>query len=138
VNAVPVTPELSRDVEAQMARDGHQLPYGPATHALVGATGIYGAFSVRDLPLVWFWMDTRTKEPLASWRAWREVERIAKELGHTRIVLPIQTDSPFHPFINRMGFELIGACELYTKPLKSTSPCVSDQSPKPQPLRPLL
>jgi hypothetical protein len=117
VNAQPVTPELSLAVEAQMEADGHALPGGPATHVLVGSTGIYGAFSVRDLPVIWFWMDTRTSEPLASWRAWREVERVATELGCTRIVLPIQTDSPFHPFIKRMGFSLIGPCELYFKPV---------------------
>jgi hypothetical protein len=84
----------------------------------MGATGIYGAFSVRDLPVVWFWMDTRTSEPLASWRAWREVERVAKEHGCKRIVLPIDPDSPFYPFIKRMGFLPIGPCELFFKPVK--------------------
>lgn len=83
----------------------------------MGKDGVLGAFSVRDLPVVWFWMDTRTSEPLASWRAWREVERVAKELGCQRIVLPIEPQSPFYPFVTRMGFTLIAPCELFHKSL---------------------
>lgn len=117
MNANPIPPDspLSLAVEAQMREDGHQLPGGAATHVLEAAMGIYGAFSVRDLPVVWFWMDTRTKEPLASWRAWREVERVARELGCHRIVLPIEPNSPFYPFVKRMGFIPIGSCELFFK-----------------------
>lgn len=118
MDAVPITDALSAAIEAQMAEDGHSLPGGPATHALVSATGIYGAFSVRDLPVVWLWVDTRTGEPLASWRAWREVERVTKGLGCPRIVLPIEPSSPFYPFIQRMGFIPIGPCELFFKSIK--------------------
>lgn len=114
----PVVPAsaLSLAIQAQMEADGHGLPGGEPTHAVMGKGGaILGAVCLTDLPVVWLWMDTRTPNPVLSYRVWRDVEATARTLGHSRIVLPITPDSPFYPFLNRMGFESVGPCEIFTK-----------------------
>lgn len=99
-----------------MHADGHGLPGGEPTHAVIGKDGaIFGAVCLRDLPVVWLWMDTRTPSPMLSYRVWRDVEATARNRGFPRIVLPITPDSPFYPFLSRMGFEAVGPCEIFTK-----------------------
>jgi hypothetical protein len=106
-------PEDMARVQAAMAEDGgHNVPC--VTHALIGDDGeIWGAFSVVYAPALFLWMDTRKGTGLGSMRAMKLAKAEFRRLGHRRILLPVQTDSPFYPWVQSLGFVPIGPCELF-------------------------
>lgn len=113
MKAVPLDPELKASVLQAMAADGgHNVP--EVSHALIASSGeLWGAFSVAYAPCLFFWMDARKSNAIGSLRAIRCAVRVFKDLGHARILLPIQADSPFYPFVGSIGFNPIGSCELF-------------------------
>lgn len=108
-----ITSDLMAQVQAAMAADGgHNVPC--VSHALIGQDGtIWGAFSVVYAPALFFWMDTRKGTGLASLRGLKAAREEFRRLGHRRILLPIQADSPFYPWVRSIGFSPIGPCELF-------------------------
>jgi hypothetical protein len=111
VTAHPITSaaELAA-LNEQMAGDNGHSCYRP-THILRDSAGrTVGAFSITFAPVLFFWMDTRTPSPLASLRALKLAVSTFRALGHERIILPCQPDSPFYRY---MGTGIIGhPCNL--------------------------
>lgn len=113
VKLVAVIPEDLSAIEAAMDADGHGCP-GGVTHGLWDDAGrLHGAVSLTYAPVVFVWMDTHRHSPLGCARAFRLVEQEVRRLGHPRMLLPIQTESPFHQYIGSLGYELVGPCELW-------------------------
>lgn len=104
-------------LQAQMDGDGHNC-YRPS-HILRDDTGeIVGAFSTHSAPILYFWMDSRKRNPLAASRGYKLAEAAMAQLGHEHIVLPIQTTSLFYTHVAQMGFQhLMGSVELFEKVL---------------------
>jgi hypothetical protein len=114
VKAVAITsPDRMAEVQAAMAADnGHNVPC--VSHELIDDSGrLRGAFTVVYAPVLFFWMDTRCGHPLASARGIRAARAELVRLGHHRIILPIQRDSPYYPFVASIGFLPMGAWELF-------------------------
>lgn len=104
-------------VTAAMAADTHNC-YRPS-HILRDDTGeIVGAFSTHSAPILYFWMDSRKRNPLAAARGYKLAEAAIIQLGHEHIVLPIQITSPFYSHVAEMGFQhLMRGVELFEKVL---------------------
>lgn len=109
-----ISPELERLVEARLIMDGgHQLPGRATLAAFTDEGALFGAFGTAYAPLLFVWMDSQKHHPRDALQAFQAVRKLMHDAGHPRILLPIQTDSTFYPFISRLGFELIGPCELW-------------------------
>lgn len=103
--------ELRSEVEAVMLADGHSFP--SPTHYFVDEGAIIGALGLGFAPVLFMWMHSTKATKLHSYRAHLEAIRILQELGHTRILLPIQPASPFCSFIDRLGYHKLGDCQLF-------------------------
>lgn len=114
MKARPILEEERAALEARMDQEGHSCPF--ATHVFIDDTGaIVGAFSTACAPVLFFWMTTDKAHGMACVRAFQLANATFKALGHPRMLLPIQPDSPFHPFIKRLGFLPMGPVELHIK-----------------------
>jgi hypothetical protein len=105
--------DLMAQVQAAMAADGgHNVPC--VSHALFDTAGaLRGAFSTVYAPALFLWMDSRNGHAMTSLRAMKVIQGEFRRLGHRRILLPIQSDSPFYPWVRSIGFSPIGPCELF-------------------------
>jgi hypothetical protein len=119
VKAIRVYGEEKREVLELMAQDGHGVP--DVTHSLVADDGeIVGAFSDEYMPVLWFWMRSNRWNPLACFRAFKLIEGMWHSRGHSRIVLPIQPESPFYQWVGheKINFQHLGSGEIWIKKIR--------------------
>ena len=110
--AITTAEQMAQVHAAMLADGGHNVPC--VTHVLIGSDeSIWGAFSVAYAPTLFFWANTRKSNALGSLRGMRMAVAEFRRLGHRRILLPIQVDSPFYPWARSIGLSPIGPCELF-------------------------
>jgi hypothetical protein len=102
------------DVDAAiiaMERDGHHIP--SVTHFFMDDNDrITGAYSLAYAPVGFFWMRTGSTG-LASFRALTLIRHELRERGHARMILPIQSSSPYYGYMQGLGLDNLGQGELF-------------------------
>lgn len=102
----------------EMAGDSHScfLP----THILKDEQGkIAGAFSTACAPVLFFWIHSSRRNPLAAAHAYALAEQEIRLLGHARILLHLEKSSPFYPYLTKVGYDVLGEVTLFTKILQT-------------------
>ena len=106
--------------EAMMSRlqdQGHYLP--DISHFLVMDNGdLIGAIDVQYQPCLFLWMDEEVWNPLAAFRAWKQIQAMWKDKGWPKMLIAIQPESPFYHWAKETGFEVIGDMRLASLNLK--------------------
>lgn len=105
-------------LNAVMDSDSHScfLP----THILRDNQGVIaGAFSVQCAPVLFFWIHSHRHNALAAAHGYALAEAEFRKRGHARILLYLEKDSPFYPYLSRVGYEEHGDVTLLTKSLQS-------------------
>ena len=104
--------ELWKQVVEEMRLDGHGVPR--PTHAVLSDDGkeVIGAYSLHFAPCLFFWMHTKRGTAITSYRALRGALGQITELGYETPLLLIQRESPFYPYVKKMGFRTMMAGEL--------------------------
>jgi len=116
VQLVPVTDELRARLVAVAAADGFHRVIHP-THAAVRGGAVIGYVSCGAAALLFGWMDTRTATARESFTVWRNAEAIMQRAGHRIVCLPCEAQSPFMPFVSKLGYETLGAARFNLKEL---------------------
>lgn len=102
----------------EMASDSHScfLP----THILKDDQGrTAGAFSTACAPVLFFWVHSSRHNAVAAAHAYALAEQEFRRLGHDRILLHLESSSPFYPYLVKVGYESLGDMTLFTKSLQS-------------------
>lgn len=111
----PATLTLLKRRMEEEAGPGAGLP--DMSHAVLDNEGtLVGCIGLRHFPVVWWWMDPHYRRPRTSYRLLRHLEGVAEGLGYQRLLLPVHPDSPFFPYLKRMGYGSLGGGELFIKP----------------------
>ena len=98
-------------VQQAMEADGHNVPC--VTHYFLNnERECVGAFSVAYAPVLFFWM-RGDQSGIASFRAMVFARHEIRKLGHHRIILPIQTNSPYYPYMEGLGLRHLGKGEIF-------------------------
>ncbi len=118
---------LCLNVRAAMLADGQGTPdEKEVTHALLGDDGtVWGGFCASYAPVLMLWLNGQRVGPhatLAKHRCIRAVEDFYVAAGHKRILLTLHRDSACYPYAGRVGYQLLGACELFAKDLTQPNP----------------
>lgn len=81
--------------------DGHFIPKPDYVAVLNGS--VVGAFSAAAAPFVFLWVKLGQKM-LVSVKILKAAEQRVRELGFPGAVIPITKDSPFRPYMERLGY----------------------------------
>ena len=76
-----------------------------------------GAFSVKFAPLVFFSMLPARANKFLSFKAWQATKKELKKLGFIDLIVAVQDNSKYYPYLERLGLNLIGACKLFHQPI---------------------
>lgn len=89
------------------------------THPIRKNGRIVGYFSIGSpgVPLVFAWLSTQELLPRESFTLINTVENHVALAGATGVVFPVQSDSPFHPLMESMGFKKAGNYDIFVKEL---------------------
>lgn len=99
-----------------MGGDSHSC-HNP-THILRDDQGkIAGAFSTSCAPVLFFWLQSTRRNPIAAAHAYALVEQAFKKLGHHHILLYLEKSSPFYPYLTKVGYCPLGEVTAFTKEL---------------------
>ncbi len=98
-------------VQDRMAKDGHNVP-SVSHYFLMEDKGVVGAYSVLYAPVVFFWMRS-DMTGITSFRGLALVRQTLREMGHKRMILPIETSSPYFEYLTGLGLNHLGKGELF-------------------------
>jgi hypothetical protein len=98
-------------VQDTMDEDGHNVP-SVSHYFIIENEGVVGAFSVAYAPVVFFWMQTGVTG-ITSFRAITLVRKTLREMGHHRMILPIEESSPYFEYLTGLGLTHLGKGELF-------------------------
>jgi len=76
-----------------------------------------GYISVAALPVFGVWMHTQRAKARDSLRVEQFCEQTAKAGGLNLICMPCSVTSPFHPYMERLGFTSFGRMDMFIKSL---------------------
>ena len=94
------------------AMEDHHRVIAPTHVVLRGEEEVVGYASLGGQALFFAWLDSRKLSAHESFRAWRQAEEVAHGRG---LCLAVSPDSPFLPFVERMGYERLGPAVLFLK-----------------------
>lgn len=109
----PVTDSDLPQLERLALQDNHALIR--PTHVFLKHDEIVGYVSLAAVALVLPWFDSRQCHADDSFYFGNMVENLAQMHGHDVLCLPFVKDSPFQPFIERLGYQKAGQVELTFK-----------------------
>lgn len=116
VSVHELTPAQMLALGEAMALDGDEDTTRYMSHVLYDDSGaIRGAFSVTCGPVLFFWMDARKGQGIASLRALRLATAMLAERGYPNPILPCSSKSPFYVWLTALGYSSMGQAEFYTK-----------------------
>lgn len=109
------TPEDAVVLEKLTASDGHAsvLP----THVVEKGPQIVGSLSIGVLPVVLVWMDTERTKARDSACVMNFFENNLADKGAPFMLLPCAENSPFRPFLDKVGYTNMGQFSLFVKKL---------------------
>lgn len=113
--------------------DGHVL-FDPS-HLVIKEGKIIGAVSMVKTPYVSVWMHTKEARATDSVVGLNSVEAVMENAGVNHYIMPCTEDSPFHPVMDKLGFQYIGMFGLYIKNLGSPLKVESQDQPQPIPFQ---
>lgn len=109
------TQEQFEAVKAAAAADNHQV-LAP-THAFRLGDTIVASASIGSVPTVHLWADSKSMNARRSLCCFRMVETFCQTLGYRAILVPCAENSPFYPFMPKLGFTRLGTSSLNLKAL---------------------
>lgn len=109
------TAEQHQQLLRVAAEDNH-LVIGP-THLVTRGEEIVGYGSIGGVMLVTAWVHTGKVRARDSWGLLNTAENLAAGLGAAQIALPCAESSPFHPFLDGLGYARLGATTFNLKKL---------------------
>jgi len=112
---VPIAPQEMPAILALAEADGHRLLM--PSHAVMRDTEVIGAFSICSIPYVATWMHTKRAEAGDSMAALASLNDGLRFTGRKAYVLPCSESSPFFPHMARLGFDRLGAFDLFKRTL---------------------
>lgn len=108
------TKEKLNEVNQVAQADGHMTVY--PTHYIEKNNEVIGSASVHG-PFVVLWMHTRRATVVDSVKVIGDIEKLLVSRGHEFAIVPITTNSPFYPFMERLGLKKLCNMSLFLKPL---------------------
>ena len=107
--------DLHNVVEAAQA-DQHRVIC--ATHLVEKSGGVVGYASIGGATPMLVWLDRAKVQARDSLYLLNLAENLAANAGVRQLIVPCQTDSPFHPFMEKFGYQNAGApFDLFLKTL---------------------
>lgn len=109
--------DLARLIEAS-AQDNHR-PICP-THLLEREGEILGYASIGCVPMVFCWVDSRKVRARQSFALLAQAEQLAAAYAPVNVIcVPCTAESPFAPFMGRLGYHQLGEAMFLVKNLKA-------------------
>lgn len=110
--------QINAHVEAlqrQANADNH--PVIAPTHVMLKGGQIIGYLSLGGLPTVHAWFDSHHKHAADSLKMIEHGETALREKGVRTFGICCAENSPFQPHMERLGFRLLGATQVWVKEL---------------------
>lgn len=112
---IPFLKERRAELEAVAASDAHLALY--PTHTVNDGAEMVGYVSAFSLPIVSVWLHTKRVKAIDSVRLLNGMEAGFRMNGLKEYIMPCMSTSPFHPNMNRLGFQPIGEVTWFHKDL---------------------
>lgn len=97
------------------ASDGHTAIV--PTHVIVKRGEIVGYASIGAVPVLNVWVHSQKVVKFESVRLLREGEAMLKERGYRFVILPVAENSPFRPYVQKLGYHTLGNASYNIKQL---------------------
>ena len=107
------TPELRAKVAEAGKEDNHDVSV--ATHYLVKNGEIAGAWNLGGIPMVMNWQHSKKINSRDSLYLQETLDALMRERGHKIYLSACATDSPYRPFMNKLGYELVMSSDIFAK-----------------------
>ena len=104
-------PGLMDQLQQLMHDDGHNVP--AVTTLIMDNNTVIGAYSKVYLPVIFAWFHSERATKISCYRAYNQIVDRSKKAGFKRIGWMIQKDSPFYPYLGRLGVSCIGSGEVF-------------------------
>ena len=113
-SVLPVTcPELRVKVVEAGKEDNHDVSV--STHYLVKNGEIVGAWNLGAIPLVMNWQHSKKINARDSLYLQETLDALMRERGHKVYLSACAADSPYRPFMNKLGYELVMSSDIFAK-----------------------
>lgn len=118
-NNLPILQPFSRTkeefetLETLSKEDNHGVFF--PTDVIWKAGERVGWFSVAAMPVAWAWMSTRKMKIRDSLQVINTVEGVQRRLGAPGIFLPCSKESPFFPYLQKIGYVDSGNYQFFWK-----------------------
>ena len=112
---VELTPDDVLPLELAAASDHHTVIV--PTHVVKRDGEIIGYGSIGTVPMLNVWVHSTKVNKFESLRLLREAEAIAKAQGAAYVIMPVSEESPFRPYVARMGYTTLGSASYNLKKL---------------------
>ena len=109
--------EFTKLVELSKA-DSHGV-YAPSVTVKNGKGELVGYFSIGSpgVPIVFAWLSTKEVSARDSFTLINMVETHRALMGDKAIAFPVPKDSPFHPYMEKIGYKCAGSYDFFVKKL---------------------
>ncbi len=113
---VPLTtPQEFKDLQRYAAEDEHIVVV--PSHLVMKGSQIVGYASVGSVPMLNCWVHSKHVNKHESVRLLRECEDMLAERGAQFCILPVAENSPFRPYVNKLGYTTLGSASYNLKQL---------------------
>jgi hypothetical protein len=102
-------------VQAAATRDDHVV-LAP-THVVVRGGDIVGYGSLAAVPMLHVWLDSQRVKARESAMLLNMAEGILSAQGLRNVIVPCDPRSPFHPYMEKLGYTRLGTTTLNLKGL---------------------
>lgn len=111
---IPIrTEEVRNSVIAEGKCDNHDVSV--ATHYLEKKGEIAGAWNLGAIPLVMNWQHSKKITPKDSMYLQSTLDLIMAEKGHKVYLSACATDSPYRPYMEKLGYSLVMSSDIFAK-----------------------
>lgn len=97
------------------ASDGHTAIV--PTHLVMKRGEIVGYASIGAVPVLNVWVHSQKVVKFESVRLLRQGEALLKERGYQFVILPVAENSPFRPYVQKLGYHTLGNASYNIKQL---------------------
>lgn len=119
MNAIPkVLPVDSTELRAKVIKEGQADNHdvSVATHYLQKNNEIVGAWNLGALPLVMNWQHSEKVSSRDSLYLQSTLDALMLEKGHKLYLSACAQDSPYRPYMEKLGYSLVMSSDIFAKP----------------------
>lgn len=103
--SLTISPLRRDDIEPLRiaAKEDNHVVLWP-THVARRGGELVGYFGINSMPQVHVWMNSKSVSAMESVRCLDALQNVLRCQNWGELVLPCNTDSPYHPFMRKLGF----------------------------------